>query len=71
MLLLDQLGLEQFQLHAHRAQFLAQQEIGVAEGEFISGVRGLGGALGPALGEPGFLARAIELAVGQVFVSHC
>ena len=26
LLLLHQLGLEQFELHAHRAQFLAQQE---------------------------------------------
>ena len=40
--LLHQLGLEQLELHAHRAQLLAQQELGVGEGEPV-------GALGPVV----------------------
>ena len=41
LLVLHQLGLEQLELHPHRAQLLAQQEIGVGEGEPVR-------ALGPS-----------------------
>jgi hypothetical protein len=47
LFLLHQLGLEQFELHAHRAQFLAQQELGVGEGQpvgaFGAAARGAAG----------------------------
>ena len=53
LLVLHQLGLEQLELHAHRAQLLAQQEVGVGEGEpvgalraVVAGVRDLFGLLG-------------------------
>ena len=38
LLVLDHLGLEQLELHAHRAQLFAQQEVGVGEGEPVGAV---------------------------------
>ena len=64
LLLLDELGLEQLELHAHGAQLLAQQELGVGEGEAV-------GAFGAfvarrRLGGGGFLFGAREVARGEV-----
>jgi hypothetical protein len=63
---LDHLRLEQLELHAHRAQLLAQQEAGVGEGELV-------GAFGPAVQRRlrlrlGFLLRGREVAGGEVRV---
>ena len=40
-LLQQQFGLQQLELEAHRAQILAQQEIGVLKGELVGGALGL------------------------------
>ena len=56
------LGLEQLELETHRPQLLAQQEIGVAEGQAIGRVARLRRVGGRGFGEAGFLLGAVELA---------
>jgi hypothetical protein len=59
VLLLDQLGLQQFELHAHRAQFVAQQEVGVGEGQAV-------GALGPVVARGRRLSGGVLFGAGKV-----
>jgi len=60
----DHFGLEQFELEAHRAQFLAQQEVLVLERKFVAWMLGLGSVRFEALFlEPGFLFGSVKLAV--------
>ena len=56
---LHHLGLEQLELHAHRAQFVAQQELGVGEGQPV-------GALGPAVARGRRHATGVLLGGGEV-----
>src|SRR5690606_12270271 len=60
------LRLEQFKLETHRAQFVAQQEIGVAKGEPIGGVLLLRCIVRVRVEESRFLVRLGGTAVGYV-----
>jgi hypothetical protein len=60
-------GLQQFKLEADRAQFLAQQEFGVAEGQLVGGALRLGGVVAMGLDEAGFLLGLVEAVVGYFF----
>jgi hypothetical protein len=70
LLVLHQLGLEQLELHAHRAHLFAQQEGGVGEGEAI---RTLGAFVARCRGDAtggGVLPRSREVAAGEGWLVH-
>ena len=65
----DQLGLQQLQLHAHRAQVFAQQKTLVGEGQLVA-------AVGAAVERRGFVRRGFfcgrrEVACAEVGVLGC
>jgi hypothetical protein len=59
-------GLEQLQLEPDRAQFLAQQEIAVLEGQFVGRILGLRRGMRLRFGELRLLLRRIEVTGGAL-----
>ena len=59
-------GLQQFELEAHRAQFLAQQEVGVAKREAVGRALLLRRGARLRFDEAGFLLGLVEAVIGQI-----
>jgi hypothetical protein len=59
-------GLSSFELEAHGPEFVAQQELGIAERQAIGRVARLRGIGRRGFGKAGLLLRAVELAALEV-----
>ncbi len=72
------LGLQQLELEAHWPEFVAQQEVRIAERQAIGRMARLRRVGRGPVGESGFLVGGVELAIGEIaftllrfFVCHC